>query len=237
MIVVAIIQARMTSTRLPGKVMMDIGGQPLLQLMLSRVQKSKHIDKIVVAVPDEPESQPMIDLCQSMGIAVSKGDELDVLSRFAVAAKENGADVVVRLCSDCPLIDPVLIDELIVAFKNQDCDYMNNIEKRSYPDGLDAEIFTIEALREANEKATHPKHREHVTTYIDGRIKDVVEKGEFRCDFINNNKNYGSLMWSVNEQKDLDHVRFLYDELNDKDNFGWLDVLDVELFNGDKTNV
>ena len=226
--IVAIIQARMTSTRLPGKVMMDLGGQPLLQVMLNRVQQSQKIDKIVVAVPDEPESDPIIDLCNKMNIDIAKGDELDVLSRFAIAAKAHDADVVVRLCSDCPLIDPQLIDDTISYFLENDLDYANNIEQRSYPDGLDCEIFTAASLYEADEKAKHSKHREHVTTYIDGRVKDVEEKGDFKCGSINYDVSYGDIMWSVNTKEEYDHICFLYDQLPDKQNFSWLDVLKIE---------
>lgn len=226
--IVAIVQARMTSTRLPGKVLMDLNGIPLLELLLNRVQKSKMIDEIVVAVPDEEASQPIITLCENLNIKISRGDELDVLSRFTIAAKASQADVIVRLCSDCPFIDPQLIDETIQNFLDGDFDYMNNIEQRSYPDGLDCEVFKASALYSAHAKAQHPKHREHVTTYIDGRIKNIDEKGDFRCGSINNDTSYGHLMWSVNTEEQLNHIRKLHNLLKDKENFNWLDVLNVE---------
>lgn len=226
--IAAIIQARMTSTRLPGKVMMDLGGKTVLQFGLERVQKSKKIDKIIVATPDMGESQPIVDLCNQMGITVCRGDELDVLSRYAKAAKESKVDIVVRICSDCPFIDPDVVDQTIQYFLDNNLDHASNLEQRSYPDGLDCEVFTAESLYEANEKATHPKNREHVSPYIDGRIKGVEEKGDFKCGSINNDVNYGHLMWSVNTQEQLDHIRDLYNLLDNKDNFNWHDLLKCE---------
>lgn len=225
--IVTIIQARMTSTRLPGKVMMDLGGKPLLQFMLERVKKSKLINKIVVAMPDEIASNPIENLCNELNIGTAKGDELDVLSRFVKAAKEHDADVVIRLCSDCPLIDPELIDTTIQTFLDGDFDYLNNVQKRSYPDGLDVEIFTANALYKANIEATDPKHREHVTTYIDGRVEGL-NHGDFNCGGVNNETSYGHLMWSINTQEQLNHVRDLYERLPDKNNFNWLDIIKCE---------
>lgn len=225
--IVAIVQARMTSSRLPGKVMMDLGGKPLLQFMLERVKKSKLIDEIVVAVPDEDASWPIENLCNSLNISISKGSKEDVLSRFAITAKAFKSDIVVRLCSDCPLIDPNLIDMTIEKFLENDLDYINNVEKRTYPDGLDVEVFKAEALYITDKQVVDPKHREHVTTYIDGRIEGL-NYGNFKCSSVNNDISYGHLMWSVNTQEHLEHIRNLYNALPDKKNFNWLDVLNCE---------
>ncbi len=227
--ITAIIQARMTSSRLPGKVMMDLGGMPLLEFMLRRVKQSQKIDKIVVASPEMEESQPIIDLCKKLNVACVLGDELDVLSRYAKAAKEAEATIVVRLCSDCPLIDPGVIDETIQYFLDNDFEHVSNLDERSYPDGLDCEVFTIDSLLEADKKASHPQNREHVSPYIDGRIKGVNEQGDFKCGSINNNINYGHYMWSVNTQAQLDHIRDLYNALENKDNFDWYDLLKCEI--------
>lgn len=225
--IVAIVQARMTSTRLPGKVMMDVGGRPLIQMMLERVQKTKLIDEVVVAMPDEEQSHDLEKLCISLNLTISKGSRDDVLSRFATAARTNNADIVVRLCSDCPLIDPGLIDKTIQYFLDNDYDYVNNVQKRTYPDGLDVEVLKASALYQSETEATNAKHREHVTTYIDGRIEGL-EHGKFKCSAINNDVSYGHLMWSVNTQDNLNHVRKLYHTLADQSHFTWHDLLECE---------
>ncbi len=225
--IVAVIQARMTSSRLPGKVMMSIGDKPLINIMIERVKKSKHINQIVVAMPEDDKCDELESLCHDMGVAVFKGSENDVLSRFVGAAKNYNADVVVRLCSDCPFNDPHLLDQVIEMFLDGNYDYVNNVGARSFPDGLDVEVFTAEALYTADRQATDLKHREHVTTYIDGRVEGL-NKGNFVCGSLDNMPSYGHLMWSVNTLDHLNHLRDIYNNLPDKENFSWRDVLEVE---------
>lgn len=225
--IVAIIQARMTSTRLPGKVLMPIGDKPLIQILLERIKRSKHIDEIVVALPQDTKSEPLETLCQQLGVSIFRGSELDVLTRFTGAARAHQADVVVRLCSDCPFLDPSLTDQVIKKFLDGDFDYVNNIGARSFPDGLDVEVFTAESLYQADRTATHPKHREHVTTYIDGRVAGL-DHGKFRCASLDNDVSYGHLMWSVNTQEHLDHCRALYALQDNKESFTWKELLQAE---------
>lgn len=225
--IVAIIQARMTSSRLPGKVMMPIGDKPLIAMMLERVKRSKFINEIVVATPRDDKCDELHELCRSMDVSVFSGDEHDVLSRFVGAARTHNADVVVRLCSDCPFIDTALIDHVIQTFLDHDYDYVNNVGARSYPDGLDVEVFKAEALYRTDIEAKHPKHREHVTTYIDGRIADIGG-GNFRCSSVDQTPSYGHLMWSVNTQEHLDHLRDLYARIANKNDFTWEDILRIE---------
>lgn len=234
--IVAIIQARMTSSRLPGKVMMPIGDKPLIGMMIDRVKRSKYISRIVVATPADDKCDDLHAFCRGKGVDVFVGDEHDVLSRFAGAAREYGADVVIRLCSDCPFSDPDVIDEVIETFLSGGYDYVNNVGKRSYPDGLDAEIFKAEALYRADREATDPKHREHVTTYIDGRVAGL-DKGDFVCGSVDHTPSYGHLMWSVNTQEHLDHLRDLYARVSDKENFSWKDVLKAEEELNDAKNI
>lgn len=225
--IVAIIQARMTSSRLPGKVMKTIGDKPLIQILIERVKRSKHITQIVVAMPEDDKCDDLESLCRKMGVSVFKGSENDVLSRFAAAARKHKADIVIRLCSDCPFNDPKILDQVVGLFLDGGYDYINNVGARSFPDGLDVEVFTAEALYKADSEAQDLKHREHVTTYIDGRVAGL-NKGNFKCRSLDNDPSYGHLMWSVNTQENLDHVRALYELMPDKENFTWKDLLAAE---------
>lgn len=225
--IVAIIQARMTSSRLPGKVMMTIGKKPLIQIMIERVQKSKHINQIVVAMPEDDKCDDLEALCHTLGVAVFKGSETDVLSRFVGAARKYNADIVIRLCSDCPFNDPQILDQVIDMFMGGGYDYVNNVGARSFPDGLDVEVFSADSLYAADRETQDVKHREHVTTYIDGRVAGL-NKGNFKCGSLDQTPSYGHLMWSVNTQDHLDHLREIYDRLQDKENFTWKDILAIE---------
>jgi spore coat polysaccharide biosynthesis protein SpsF len=161
---VAIIQARMSSTRLPGKVLKEVEGKPLLLWMLERVKGAKRVDEIVVATSTNPEDDSIVAAVQ--GVALFRGSLDDVLSRFQGAAEVTEADVVIRLTADCPLIDPRVIDEAIALYETGKYEYVTNGLERTYPKGMDVEVFSRKCLDEMGEKADDPYEREHVTPYL-----------------------------------------------------------------------
>jgi spore coat polysaccharide biosynthesis protein SpsF len=164
--VVAIIQARMGSTRLPGKVMMKLANKTVLEHVVQRVGKSDEVDEIVIATTNKKDDDLIVREAERLGVKYYRGSEEDVLSRYYYAAKENRADIVVRITSDCPMIDSDLINNIISLFKISRCDYLSNTLKRTYPRGLDCEVFSFETLAIAFHNAMKKYQREHVTPYI-----------------------------------------------------------------------
>lgn len=218
----AIIQARMTSTRLPGKVLADIGGRPLLQRMLDRVRRSARIEKLVVATTTNATDDPVEHLCDSLNVGIFRGSEHDVLARFHGAAEAAGASTVVRLTADCPMNDPMIIDQVIARYLRGDCDYASNAVARTYPDGLDVEVFSRAALDEAHRQAKHPYMREHVTPYIYGC---QYGGGNFRLAAVCFDADLAHLRWTVDTPADLARVRELFRAL--PENFTWLEALSL----------
>ena len=167
MSVIAIIQARMGATRLPGKVLKKILGKPMLQLEIERIQRAKTLDQIVIATTTNPADDPIIQLADYINIPSFRGSETDVLDRYYQAAKRFTADVIVRITGDCPLIDPALIDRIVTTFLKRNNDYVSNTLKRTFVDrGMEIEAISFKALKTAHTQATHPDDREHVTLYI-----------------------------------------------------------------------
>jgi spore coat polysaccharide biosynthesis protein SpsF len=169
--VVAIIQARMGSSRLPGKVLRHLGGKTVLAQVIERVKAGRGIDAVVVATTTNAADDPIEREALNKGATVFRGDENDVLRRYCHAARQSGADVVVRVTSDCPLIDPGVLSEMLRRFleaegRGNQIDYLSNTLERTFPRGLDVEIFTFSALQRADREAAEPSHREHVTPYI-----------------------------------------------------------------------
>lgn len=166
--VVVIVQARMDSSRLPGKVLKRVKGKPLLGHMIERVRLMKSAQQIVVATTESMNDQAIVDYCQRLKVKCFRGSRQDVLSRFYEVAVEEAAQVIVRLTADCPLIDPVVIDDMVKNFilAQPYLDYMSNTLVRTFPRGFDAEVFSFEVLEEAHNKAALPLEREHVTPYI-----------------------------------------------------------------------
>ena len=217
--IVAIIQARFNSTRLPGKVLMDIEGKPMLQRVIERVAKSKLIDHIIVALPWREEDYnwlvPLTIKCGVSHYLHRHYSEDDVLGRYYQACPSD-ARAVVRITSDCPLIDPRVIDRTIQYFLDNDIDYIYNLPP--YPDGLDTEVFSYEALVKTYNEVTEPYDREHVTTYIRShpelfRIGRLEGKGL-------------SLKWSVDTIDDLIFARRVYHILGEE--FDFEDILKLE---------
>jgi spore coat polysaccharide biosynthesis protein SpsF len=206
---VAIIQARMTSTRLPGKVLMDLAGQPMLSQQLKRLSISLEIDELVIATTINPTDDPIIELCNQSHIRWFRGSENDVLSRYVGAAKETQADIVIRITSDCPLIDAQVADLVIRWILNhQTYDYAANILERTYPRGLDVEVFSIDTLLQLDHLAKTASDREHVTSYIRGEGHDT-----FKCWSVKDTVDNSGLRWTVDTETDLKLIRTIYSDL------------------------
>ncbi|GAE92678.1 spore coat polysaccharide biosynthesis protein spsF [Gracilibacillus boraciitolerans JCM 21714] len=219
--VVAIIQARMGSSRLPGKVLREVMDKPLLYYQLARVRKSNYLDEIIVATTTLANDDCIVDLCMSQNIKVYRGSEQDVLTRYVEATKEANADIIVRLTADCPLLDPVLIDQLIEVFKReQDVDYVSNVINRTYPRGLDIEVFSQEALIKVNQWATSTSYREHVTNYL------LEHPEKFRLRNVSNPTDISFHRWTVDTIEDFQLIQHILIALYSGDPyFSFNDVL------------
>jgi len=200
--VIAITQARTGSTRLPGKVFETIANKPLLQLHLERVKAAKTIDQVVVATTDLDRDDAIETAVIDWGFAVSRGSENDVLSRFYHAAQPLAPDYVVRVTSDCPFVDPELIDRIVQHTIEQNVDYCSNTLVEHYPDGQDIEVMTFRALAQAYREAKLASDREHVTPYIK-RNSTAMGKGLFKAVNYGCEANYNAVRMCVDEPRDL----------------------------------
>jgi len=203
----AIIQARMGSTRLPGKTLLPIEGKPMLWHVVERVRRSAHIGQIVIATTRQSQDDEVAEFARVHGLSLYRGDEHDVLDRLYQTAVTYGSNPIVRVTPDCPLHDPVVIDAVVSEYLRGGCDYASNTLNYTYPEGLDVEVFSLKALERAWKEARKPSEREHVTSYIRNhpdlfRIKDV--RGPYQ---------YGTFHWSVDEPADLEFVRAVYRHL------------------------
>jgi glutamate-1-semialdehyde 2,1-aminomutase len=217
--VLAVVQARMGSMRLPQKVMREIEGTPLIGLLLQRLAESERITRIVVATPESAENDSLVTYVESLGFATVRGDELDVLSRYARALDQEDADVVVRITGDCPLVDPALVDQVINAYLQQSVDYLSNTDPPTFPDGLDIEVMSAAALRTANAEASSVYDREHVTPYL--RTSDTFTRGTFAAD-----ADYSNLRWTVDDADDLAFVQSVFANFAPRTVFGWQEILE-----------
>jgi len=197
--VAAIIQARMGSTRLPGKVLKKVLGKTLLEYQIERVKRAKTIDEIIIATTTKESDDPIVQLCQQLSIPYYRGSEEDVLSRYYEAATKFNVDVVVRLTSDCPIIDPNVIDKVVEHYlENKDrYDYVSNTLTRTYPRGLDTEVMSYEVLKRAHEEAKELVYREHVTAYI------YHHPDQFRLCNVSNEKDESKHRWTVDTEEDF----------------------------------
>lgn len=220
--VVAIIQARMGSTRLPGKVLLDLAGEPVLVWVVNRTQRATTLDEIVIATTTESRDEAIVELCSSRGWAHFRGSEDDVLDRYYQTAKKHHADIVVRITSDCPLIEPEIID-LVVQELLEDglLDYVSNmLPPRTFPRGLDVEAMTFKTLERAWREDKNPAWREHVTPYI----YRAPEK--FRLKAVTNEKDLSHMRWTIDTWEDLEFVRRICNHFS-HDQFSWHEVLDL----------
>jgi spore coat polysaccharide biosynthesis protein SpsF len=219
--VVAVIQARMGSSRLPGKVLQDVGGCPMLGRVVGRLQRSRHINELLVATTERPADDPIVQFCNSHSVGVFRGQEQDVLDRYYRAAQFSKANVIVRITSDCPLIDPEITDKTIQEFLNVGPDYASNALVRTYPRGLDTEVVDSEALLRCWQQAALPYQRSHVTPYI------YEHPESFRLHAVTGEHDDSSYRWTVDTPEDLEFVCAVYRHFGGKDDFSWVDVLDL----------
>lgn len=221
--VVLIVQARMGSTRLPGKMMLDVAGRPAIGHVLNRVGQARCVDDIWLACSDASADDPLAVYAQSLGVSVLRGDENDVLSRFVAVAEKTDADVVVRITGDCPMADPDIIDKAVMAFLSENVDFVSNTLTRSYPDGLDVEVFSRAALDRTNREAHDSFLRAHVTPYIHGRLKDRLPWGEFSQAQFVNDADFSHLRWTLDESDDLAFFQEMLARL--PEGYGWMDAV------------
>jgi len=219
--ILAIIQARMGSSRFPGKTLAEISGKPMLWHVVRLVRAARAVDEVVVATTCVASDDPIARFCQREGIACFRGSEDDVLDRFYQAAKEKHADAIVRITADCPLIDSEVIDRVVTRFQEARSDYASNTLRCTYPDGLDTEVFSFAALERAWSEAVKPSEREHVTPYLlSGKFRTVNVESEAPVPL-------GTHRWTVDYPSDLEFVRKIYAELSENGGFGYRDVLDL----------
>ena len=181
---VAVIQARMGASRLPGKVLEMIEGHPMLWYVVNRTSKASCVDQVIVATTDLPADDPVANWCADNSVSCYRGSESDVLDRYYQTSKECEANQIIRITADCPLIDPVVIDQVVSEFCNEGADYASNSSPYSWPDGLDVEVFTFAALEQAWREATRGADREHVTPYLrrDSSFRSIAVEGDVEPD-------------------------------------------------------
>jgi glutamate-1-semialdehyde 2,1-aminomutase len=224
--IVALVQARMGSTRLPNKVMKPICGIPLIELLLTRLSKSKELDEIVVVTSVDKSNTPLVDHVCKLGYACEQGSEHDVLERYVNAARKYGADIVVRITGDCPIVDSDLVDEVIRQFKVKNVDYFSNTNPPTYPDGLDVEVFTFSALEVSSREAQSNFDREHVTPFL-------INHKQFSKEVMNNHENLSHLRWTVDEPNDLQVITKIFNFFAPDILFSWQQVLYLQRKNPD----
>jgi spore coat polysaccharide biosynthesis protein SpsF len=217
--VVAIVQARMGSTRLPGKVLMDLGGETALARVLNRLRRSQLIQEVVVATTTSAPDVAIAQECIRLGAPFFRGSEGDVLDRYYRAALECQAEAVVRITADCPLIDPELVDDTVRPFLEQHADFASNVTPRRYPRGLDTEILSAIALERAWHEARSSYEREHVTPYI------YEHAQQFKVISVRGHDDYSHYRWTLDTPEDLQLLRAIYSRFGNQDDAGWRDVV------------
>jgi len=219
--IVAIVQARLGSKRLPNKVIKPINGLPMIEVLLARLSKSKLITKIVVATSEDDVDKKLKKLINKLGYDCEQGSKDDVLKRYITVAEKYEANIIVRITGDCPLVDPDLVDQVINKFINDSVDYCSNTIPATYPDGLDVEVFTIEALKKSSSMTTNSSDLEHVTPYL-------KESGNFKTSCLENHNDLSEMRWTVDESIDLEVVDTIFKSFAPDLNFSWLKVLDLQ---------
>lgn len=238
--IVAILQARMGSSRLPGKVLLEITGKPMIQHVLERTQRARTLDSVAIATTSDSADDPVADFAVSMDAPFTRGSVHDVLDRYYQAAKAHQADVIVRITADCPLIDPEVVDETINEFLRLKLDFAANRLPppfhRTYPIGLDVEVCTFTALEQAWKQASEAFHREHVMPFLyegvdlspfNPRLETGVSMRGYKIGLLNHVADYGSLRWTVDTPEDLAFMREIFTRLGGKTDFNWYDVLQI----------
>ena len=215
-----IVQARMSSSRLPSKVMLPLAGESMLHQQIKRLKMSQLTDHVIVATSNDDSDNPIAELCTSIDVPCFRGSLNDVLARYYFAAKENQFTTIVRICGDCPLIDAKLIDEIIKFHQESKAEYTSNCVKRYFPDGQDIEVFSFSALEQAYLCAKKPSEREHVTPYI-------RESGQFRMADFTADTDLSNYRICVDHQADFNVIETIYIQLSDQigESFTYSDIV------------
>lgn len=217
---VAIIQARMGSSRLPGKVLLEVAGRPILELVVERVLKAERVDSVVVATSTNVRDKAIVSFCREAGYPCFLGDEHDVLDRYYQTALLSSADVIVRITADCPLVDPGVIDQVVGALADGVFDYASNVLPPTFPDGLDVEALSASTLEKLWRETTHEQHREHVTSYI------TEQPHLFKSINVEHTTDLSALRWTVDHPQDIDYLRRLANFVEVRD-ASWLTILEA----------
>jgi glutamate-1-semialdehyde 2,1-aminomutase len=230
--VLAIVQARMGSSRFPGKVLCPINGVPMIGFLLQRLSASKFIDHIVLATSIEEKDQPLAAYVQNIGFEVFKGSENDVLDRFYCVAKDKNPQIIVRITGDCPFVDPAVVDSAISCLNEHSVEYVSNIDPPTFPHGLDVEVFTFEALSRAWKHAESQYDREHVTPFI--REHKNTKKYN-----LTTKEDYSACRLTVDEKEDLDTIKNVCRVFAPRTDFSWEEVIqcyktDASLFSANQ---
>ena len=216
-----IVQARMGSTRLPGKVMMEVSGKSLLEHLVLRLKKVKNADQIIIATTTSLKDDTIEALAVKLSFDFFRGSEANVLQRYYQTAKKYNLDVIVRITADCPLMDPIVVEQIIACyFDNQPVDYVSNTLQRTFPRGLDVEVFSFGALAEAYQAAQRDYELEHVTPYF-------YQSGKFRVLNYSNSRNSANYRLTVDTQEDFNLIQQIYSAFSSDDDFSLVDVLDL----------
>lgn len=220
--IVAVVQARMGSTRYPGKVMQDLGGMTVIECLLNRLAGSKTITKIIVATSTLPENDILQAHVEALGFACYRGDEDDVLARFADVARFSGADYIVRITGDCPLIDPGIVDTIVAKAIAAEADYYSNVNPPTFPDGLDVEVLSRSALLLADGNAVSSFDREHVTPFI--RSQESLRQFNHL-----NDTDYSEFRWTLDEAQDMEVLRNIAQKVNDLVHLSFADIIQLNI--------
>ena len=230
----------MASSRLPGKILADIAGQPMLRRVFTRTSRSAAVIETLFATTTDSADDPVAEYCDFSGIPFTRGSQFDVLDRYYQAAKSQKADVVVRITADCPVIDPALIDNAVNTLLDDEYDFVCNRLPppwhRTYPIGLDVEACTFEVLQKAWKSAKEPQHREHAMPYfyegvelttVNRQLQTGLSPRGFNVALLHHTTDFGDYRWTVDTPEDLEFMRQVYSRFDDRDDFTWTEVLDL----------
>lgn len=218
--IVCIVQARLGSTRFPNKVLKKIGNKKIIEILLSRIKKSKYIDQIVLATSNTSLDTKLANFIMRLGFDVFKGSHKNVLKRYYLAAKKYEADLIVRITGDCPLVDSNLIDQMIKTFKKKNYDYISNTLIPTYPDGLDIEVFSFNALNKTFLNSKTQMQKEHVTPYM-------YQSGKFKIFNQKNRIDYSKFRWTIDEIQDYQVLKKIFKYFKPNIFFPWTDVISL----------
>ena len=219
--IVAIVQARMGSSRLPEKVLKTIINKPMIEILLTRLSQSRELNEIVVATSEYPQNDELQSIVEFLDYRCTRGSEKNVLNRFYEEAKTTNPDIVVRITGDCPLVDPSLVDRCIQSYKDLKVDYFLNTNPASYPDGIDIEVISFASIERVNNEAILDYDREHVTPY-------VLNSESFLKSLMQHSEDLSSLRRTVDEHEDLAVVSKVFEHFSPNIHFNWKQVLELQ---------